>query len=237
LDPTAIGLSTTEERATGRLRIGNAEQLTAYSARPRALAGSMLSMQMHESAMNNAISQFDLDGKTFSLHDLYLQIMEKLNRKVDEVPASMPKNVVISFANRDAVRVRCDDDVVTLTLGLDKVSKGTKYKWSHLLVRARYAIESDGIQARLTRCSSIELEGKRLRTRDQIALRGVFSKLLSRSKQLELVPEKLTKNPRMSNLAVTQQIIDDGWIGLAIGPTFETGSLSQHSRPHDWTTR
>ncbi len=217
LDPTTIGLSTTEKRATSRLRVGNTSQLTAHSARPRALSDSMFSMQLHESAMNNALGQLNLNGKSLSLHDLYLHIMNRLDRKVEQVPSTMPSNVIVTFAPRDAVRVRCEDGRVTLTLAIDKLTKGTKYKWSNLLLRAHYAIESDGIQATLVRSGSIELEGKRLRTRDQIALRGVFSKLLSRNNQLKLVPDKLVANPGLSDLTVTQQIIEDGWIGLALG--------------------
>jgi hypothetical protein len=104
-----------------------------------------------------------------------------------------------------------------LTLALEKLTKGTKYKWSQLLVRSHYIIESEGVKAALVRTGSIELEGKRLRTRDQIALRGVFSKLMSRSNRMPLVPEKLVSNPGLSDLSVTQKIIEDGWIGLALG--------------------
>ena len=217
LDPTTIGLSTTEKRATSRLRVGNVSQLTAHSARPRALSDSMLSVQLHESAINNILGQLNLNSKSLSLHDLYLHIMNRLDRKVDQVPATMPSNVIITFAPRDAVRVRCEDGKVTLTLAIEKLTKGKKYKWSHLVLRAHYEIESNGIQATLVRSGSIELEGKRLRTRDQIALRGVFSKLLSRNNQLKLMPEKLVANPGLSDLTVTQQMIEDGWIGLALG--------------------
>ena len=217
LDPTTIGLSTTEKRATSRLRVGNTGQLTAHSARPRALSDSMFSMQLHESAMNNTLGQLKLNGKSLSLHDLYLHIMNRLDRKVEQVPETMPSNVIVAFAPRDAVRVRCEDGRVTLTLTIEKLTKGTKYKWNNLILRAHYAIESDGIQATLVRSGSIELEGKRLRTRDQIALRGVFSKLLSRNNQLKLIPEKLATNPGLSDLSVTQQMIEDGWIGLALG--------------------
>ena len=81
LDPTAVQLSTTEERATSRLRIGHSGQLTGYSARPRALSNSMLSMQFHESAINNGLDQLQLAGNTFSLHALYLHVNEK-NRAI-----------------------------------------------------------------------------------------------------------------------------------------------------------
>ena len=231
LDPTAVQLSTTEERVTGRLRLGHSGQITGFSARPRALSNSMLSMQFHESAINNALEQFDLAGNTFTLHDLYLHVMKKIGKRVTEVPESMPKNVVITFAAKDPIRVHCDHDMVTLSVSVKRITKGSRYKWSNLHISANYGIETEGIKAYLTRQDSIRLEGKKLRTRDQIALRGVFSKLLSRGTQISLVPEKISGNPRIADLAVNQKIIEDGWIGLAIGPQTQIQAVSHRTQP------
>ena len=231
LDPTAVQLSTTEERATSRLRIGHPGQLTGYSARPRALSNSMLSMQFHESAINNGLDQLHLAGNTFSLHALYLHVMEKIGRSVKEVPESMPKNIVVTFAAKDPIRVHCDKGAVTLIMSVQQITKGRKYKWSNLRISAEYGIETDGMKAFLTRQDSIRLEAKKLRTRDQIALRGVFSKLLSRGTQIPLVPKKIADNSRMSDLAVNQTQIEDGWIGLAIGPETQGQAVTLHTQP------
>ncbi|MEK6250175.1 MAG: hypothetical protein N2C12_18465 [Planctomycetales bacterium] len=218
VEPTAIGMSTTEQRAVSRLRLGNTQQLTAHTARPRALSNSLLSMQLHESALNNVLSQLDLDGQTINLHDLFIQISKKMDRPVTEIPESMSEKVIIGFAPRDAVRVRCEEGKLKLTIALNSISKGVKYKWSNLLVSADYEIQHDGIQASLVRSGTILLEGNRLRTRDQVILRGVFSKILSRSNRLPLVPEKLASDPQLADLQITQQVIKDGWIGIALGP-------------------
>ena len=230
LDPTAIQLSTTEQRATGRLRLGHSGQITGFSARPRALSNSMLSMQFHESAINNGLYQLELEGKTFSLHDLYLHLMKKTSRPVNEVPDSMSENVVIAFATKDPIRVYCDNGALTLTVAVRQITKGSRYKWSNLRISADYGIVTDGAKAYLTRQNSIRLEGKKLRTRDQIALRGVFSKLLSRGTQLPLVPQKISDNPRLSDLAVNQHQIEDGWIGLAIGPRHVVPSATNRTQ-------
>tara|TARA_Y100001933_G_scaffold164230_1_gene162530 strand:+ start:18640 stop:20766 length:2127 start_codon:yes stop_codon:yes gene_type:complete len=235
LDPTAIELSTTEQRATGRIRLGHAGQITGFSARPRALSNSMLSMQVHESALNNGLDQLALAGRTFSLHDLYLHLMNKTGRSAGKVPESMPDNVIIAFAAKDPIRVQCDDGVVTLVVAVRRITKGKRYKWSNLRISADYGIETEGVNAYLTRQNSIRLEGKKLRTRDQIALRGVFSKLLSRGTQIALLPQKITDNPSLDDLVVNQQRIQDGWIGLAIGPIHPGSTMT--SRPQRRTIR
>ena len=187
-------------------------------------------MQFHESAINNALYQLELEGKTFTLHDLYLHLMKKTGRTVNAVPDSMPENVVIAFATKDPIRVYCDNGALTLTVAVRQITKGSRYKWSNLRISADYGIVTDGAKAYLTRQNSIRLEGKKLRTRDQIALRGVFSKLLSRGTQLPLVPQKISDNPRLSDLAVNQHQIEDGWIGLAIGPRHVVPSATNRAQ-------
>ena len=140
----------------------------------------------------------------------------------------MPENVIIAFAAKDPIRVHCENGVVTLTVAVRKITKGKRYKWSNLRISADYGIETEGLNAFLTRQDSIRLEGKKLRTRDQIALRGVFSKLLSRGTQIPLVPQKICDNPRLSDLAVNQNRIEDGWIGLAIGPPHSGPRMTNH---------
>ena len=51
-----------------------------------------------------------------------------------------------------------------------------------------------------------------------MALRGVFSHVFSKSKPFELVPEQIVKAPKLNDAAVTQFVIDDGWVGIALGP-------------------
>jgi hypothetical protein len=157
--------------------------------------------------------------------------MEKIGRSVKEVPESMPKNIVVTFAAKDPIRVHCDKGAVTLIMSVQQITKGRKYKWSNLRISAEYGIETDGMKAFLTRQDSIRLEAKKLRTRDQIALRGVFSKLLSRGTQIPLVPKKIADNSRMSDLAVNQTQIEDGWIGLAIGPETQGQAVTLHTQP------
>ncbi len=46
----------------------------------------------------------------------------------------------------------------------------------------------------------------------------MFSKLLSKSHQLKLVPDDLADDTRLADMAITQTKIANGWIGVAMGP-------------------
>ncbi len=46
-------------------------------------------------------------------------------------------------------------------------------------------------------------------------MRVIFSKVLSLNRDLNLLNESITGDPRFQNLQITQFTIDNGWIALA----------------------
>jgi hypothetical protein len=88
--------------------------------------------------------------------------------------------------------------------------------WRDLVVRNFYVPDPSTRRAVLVRDSSVRLVGERLGVRDQIALRGIFSKIFADS-EFPLLSEQLANNPGVADLEVTQYVIRDGWIGLALG--------------------
>ena len=69
--------------------------------------------------------------------------------------------------------------------------------------------------------------GKSLRGKIEIQLRTIFGKVLARNPEFHLLDEKLVTDPRLSNLAVSQFKIEDGWIALAYSP----GSIAKKAPP------
>jgi hypothetical protein len=218
LNPTAIDLETTEQRLIVRYRVAGHEQLAAHSPRPQAPSDSLLSVQTHETAVNNLIQQLKLDGKRAELRQLYREVAEQFGIEGGEVIDELPENVTIQFADREAVRVRYEDDRVMLVLKLAELSAGRGNHWRNFEVRAYFVPQTSGPNAMLVRDGYIELLGQRLGLRDQIALRGIFTKALSRNRPLSLIPQKIARDPRLQDLRINQFVIDDGWIGVALGP-------------------
>ncbi len=52
----------------------------------------------------------------------------------------------------------------------------------------------------------------------QVVLRSVFLKIFSDKQPIQMMPESFVKNAKLDGVAVTQFVIDDGWIGAALGP-------------------
>ena len=108
-----------------------------------------------------------------------------------------------------------------------RLSKSPR-NWRNFQIRALYKPEAHGRSAQLVRDGVIQLIGPR-NMGSQLALRGIFSHALSRKAPWELIPEKIVNQPKLQNAAITQFVIDDGWIGLSLGPKPQTATRRQWS--------
>ncbi len=87
-----------------------------------------------------------------------------------------------------------------------------------LSVNAAYVPEISRLHVRLARHGSIELAGNAYHNQPEPALRGICNQILAPDRKLELVPTALADGARLAGLSVTQCVVEDGWIGLALGP-------------------
>jgi hypothetical protein len=217
LDLEPLGLSTTEERAVARVRLAGAEQLGAHTPRPRAPSDSWFSMQLHQSAMNNGLEQLDLDGRTFQLAELFKWIAVKLDRPSMAELDDLPDNVRVKFAKQDSVRLRCEDGRLEVTFAFAELTQGRK-TWRDFTVRTHYLPQAEGLSPVFVRDRTLSFGGRSVQGKAQVLLRTIFSKVLSPNRDLRLLSEKITSDPRMQDLQITQFAIEDGWIGLAYSP-------------------
>jgi hypothetical protein len=216
LEPTALELSTTEQRITGRFRMAGPNQLGAHTARPRAPGDSVLSLQVHESALNNAVAGLCLDGKTFTLRGVYEMVAARLGNPSLKAPEDLPDDVHVTFAASDPVRLRLESGRVEVKLRLARLV-AERRTWRDLTVIAYYQPQSRGLDAQFVRKDSIRLTGYRIDTRSSLALRGVFSKMFTRSRPLQLLPDQILNDRRLNDLHVHQLVVEDGWMGLSLG--------------------
>src|SRR5208282_6098981 len=137
LDPTMISAKTTDKRFEMRIRLAGPDQLGGHTPRPQAPADSLASVQIHESLLNNVLERLELDGQTFDLAGLGKRLAERLHRFQPKPVDADQEDVKITFAAKDALRVRCNDGRLEITLAIARLSKG-KTKWKDFQVRAFY---------------------------------------------------------------------------------------------------
>jgi hypothetical protein len=225
LEFVPVALSTTEDRAVARLRLASSQQLGAHTPRPQAPSDSWLSLQIHQSALNNVLEQLDLDGRSFALVDLFSWVGEKLNRNTAANRDDLPDNVHLKFAKTDAVRLRCESGRMEVIFALAELSQGRNH-WRNFSVHAFYVPQPQGLDARFVRDSTISLEGKTVKGAQPL-LRAIFSKVLSRNRDLRLLDEQFIADPRMKDLKISQFLLEDGWIGLAYSPVRAAGTVAR----------
>jgi hypothetical protein len=215
LNPVATDMMTTRERLIVRCRLAGYEQLAANTPRPRAPSDSLLSVQLHQSAVNNVIDQLELDGNEFELHDLYRYLGGRFQDDEIEVPEDIPEGVTVRFADKEAVRVHFDNGKAMLAIRIAQLKSG-RSRWEDFEVRGFYRPDSATRNADLVRDGSIQLIGEKLGLRDQFALRGIFSKVLSKNNKLPLIDQRLVEHPRLQDVRLAQFAVADGWIGVAL---------------------
>jgi hypothetical protein len=96
------------------------------------------------------------------------------------------------------------------------LSNGSRQTWNNFEVRAVYGPHAEGLHVWIVRDGYINLKGNRLSLRDQVALRGIFSKVLAQRPDIDFM-QHLSDDSRLENLEVLQYVMRDGWVGLAIG--------------------
>ena len=218
LDPTPVEMQTTDQRLIARYRLASIHQMAASTPRPQAPGDSLFSVQVHESAINNTLEQLQLEGRRLTLAELHKEIGTIIGRPDRPLPEDLPESVTVQFADEEAVRVFLAQGHAELRIRLAELSDGERHRWRNFEVHAFYRPEVDTLAANLVRDGVIHLGGSGLGFRDRIPLRGIFSKVLSRSRDLHLLGPNAVDHPALADVRVSQLVIEDGWLGMALGP-------------------
>jgi hypothetical protein len=229
LELAPIALSTDPRRIAARALLASPRQLGAFTPRPQAPADSWFSMQVHQSALNNGLERLELDGRSFELPELFQWVAKKLGRAELANLDELPENVRLKFADTDAVRLRCRDGRVEVTFALAEMEHDGS-RWRNFQVRTYYAPQADGLAPRFVRDDTIHLDGRSLQGKLELKLRAIFSRVLSKNRDLRLLDETFTGDPRVKDLQITQFDIADGWIALAYSPRRATTKVARQPK-------
>ncbi|MCY2975164.1 MAG: hypothetical protein NTW52_10920 [Planctomycetota bacterium] len=217
LNPSLTDLSTTSDRLIARYRIACDDCLGASTPRPQAPGDSLLSMQMHQSAMNNGFSQIGLSNKQWTLAELGTKIAEQLGQDPKEVVTQdVPEDVVIQFADDRPVTMEFLEGRMWLTLRIAKLSQPGRIELSDFVIRTSYVPAINGLDAALVRDGAISVDGDRLSIRERLPLRAIFARVFAARPVVPLVSPQLLSDSRAEGLAVSQIIMEDGWLAIAI---------------------
>lgn len=223
-----VEMYTSDERAVMRLQMAGEQQLSAHTPRPSAPSDSLISVQAHQSALNNALAGLGLAGRRMAATELYELFAKKVPGGAAPPPADLSARARIEFARHDAIRVAYHSGRIELILSIAELARG-RDRIRNFEVHAFYVPQIDGLQVDLVRDGTLQFSGARLRTGPRVVLHSVFGKLLHKATKVPVLAEGLEEDPRFAGLMVTQLVIDDGWLAVALGP--------EHPQRVAWRTR
>ncbi|MFG0264154.1 MAG: hypothetical protein ACF8AM_03265 [Rhodopirellula sp. JB055] len=230
LAPTVIDLETTSERLIARYRLAGDWQLAAHTPRPRAWNDSWLSLQMHQSAINNTLEQILPRGEVKTFQELYTDTFALFGKEGVALPEEVPGEAEIAFAPTRPMTIEIEDGKMWLTLRVVRLSQPGSPKLTRFIVRAAYKPEIDGLNARLVRDGHLRVSGPGMSMRQRLPIRAIFNKVLAEDRVIPLTTPKLIEHPAMQDLAVSQLELRDGWLALALSPE-EAPSVAGRARP------
>ncbi len=226
LQPTPY-MQTTADMATLRLRLHADTQLAAHTPRPREPAGTLLGLQVHQSALNNAFDRLGIGGQELALEALFTRVQERLGLE-PKLPEDLPEGVTVTFEAVEPIRVEFADGLVNVKVAIDALESGRR-DWYDVIGQVNYKPVAIGNRVLLERDGPIRIGGPGHRGRIEFALRTIFGKIFPKERPLVLLPEKLTDHPGLQDLAAVQAVSWDGWLALALAerPPLKTATQTK----------
>lgn len=223
LEPTIVDMQSTEERLIVRYRVASEMQMGANTARPIAPSDSLISVQIHQSAFNNVASQIVTGGRDWTAQELADQIADFLKQPKKQLELEQGEDVRFRFQHNNPITLDFQDGKLWLTLRFESIEQPGRLHIKNFVIHAAYNPVVNGLWAGLERDGTVSVEGPKLSSRDRLPLRTIFTKVLANQEAIPVVADWIIEDERAKGLAVSQLVLRDGWIGVAI---------SQEDSPH-----
>ncbi len=219
LDPMVVSMSTSEQRLGIRYRVASGSQMASHTPRPRAPGDSLLSMQVHQSTVNNAIESMGLGKKPWKLDQLCEKLGVAFGQSGWKLPDEAPDDITIDFASNRPAYIEMEEGRLRLTLRINSLSNKDGLSLGPLIVTSSYIPLAEGLSAELIRDGILEIKTPRgTLIRHKALLRGIFAKVFVSRPKIPLIAESWREDPRAEGLAVSQLEIRDNWLSVAISP-------------------
>jgi hypothetical protein len=224
---TTIEMKSTPERVVARLRVASSDQLGSHTPRPRALSDSLASLQLHETAMTNMAVTLGLDGQRLTGAELQKKMQEQFPKLALKDSQDIRRDTIFQFAPTNAVQVHIKDGRLELVVAFENVQLDGD-DMPNVTVHAFYTPSVDGLNAELSRDGGLGVEG-RIGAAERARLHNIFETVLPPNRKFTLVRLGDQPDLHLEGLMITQLVLEDGWVGMAIGPEV-TNRVAERSR-------
>jgi hypothetical protein len=222
-----IELTTTNERLIARLRVAGEAQLGGHTPRPRALSDSLASVQVHETALTNAAVSLGLNGERLTAPQLQARLQEKFPGLKSDSPPETREDTIFQFADQGAVLFHIESGRFEIAVRVVEFVQESR-RIRNFIVHAYYVPVVNGLSAELVREGALGIEG-RINANERARLYSVFNEVLGAERHLPVVKLQDPTDLRLAGLTISQFVLEDGWLGVAVGPD-PGGRVAEQSR-------
>ncbi|MDA1177193.1 MAG: hypothetical protein O2931_00190 [Planctomycetota bacterium] len=221
LNPKIYELESTDDRISFSCRLAAPCQVGSHTVRPLALRNSLMSLQVNESVFNNLFSQLQLAGWQGELPDFLDHIAERLgtektgHKRRAELKEEFPEGIFLALDATCPVRVVCHDEQLELRIHFAKLHV-SDHEWRDFVVRGFYRPNLEQNNADLVRDGVIRLSGRKLGIGDHVALRAIFTKVLSKDDRWPVFSQAWLRRETDPQVRVNQFVVQDGWLGISV---------------------
>jgi hypothetical protein len=235
LEPVPMQLATTQQQVVMRYRLAGRDQMAANTARPRDSGSSLMSFQLHQSAVNNMIARIGLNGNKFTIQELAKHLREVVGApQMESADPPSEQHAEFEFAHFDPIRFDFVEDRLNVTLNLKSLKIGESGKtWKNVSLTAAYHLNATGMMIDLQQDDEgTRIKGKRLRFSDKAAISTIMKVMFKQEYSLNALPAKFNERIGGQDLEVSQFVVSDGWIAVSVDDRRQANrsSLDDHER-------
>ena len=214
LEPETVQLSTSQSRIVGRYRIAGRDQMAAWQPRPTDYETDLLTVQIHQSAINNLLQRFELGGEEFNVTS-FGQRIEEITGKPYTGTAT-DADASFTFKKYDAIRVDFEDGIASVQFSFKRFQIGNGHPWKDIVIKANFNPTYMGTGIVLDRDNLFEVKSSSdLRLADQIAIRGAFTVILEPQYSFDLLPAVVREKVPALTMGIDQLSLAKGWCGVS----------------------
>lgn len=226
LEPTPMEMRSTEDRIVMQYRMAGRDQLAAGAARPLGLQRSLMSLQLHESLINNVLARIDLAGQSFTGPELTQHLVEVFGQQANAAEDSS-QNYRLVFASHDPVAVHFRNGAAIVELNIRSLQIGKGKVRKNLTVQVTFHPRVEGSRLVMVQDNGgIRLKGSRLGAGDQAVLRTIFTAMFRSTYDINLIPPGITDRLK-SEVATSQFDLSHGWLAVS----FDLAGSPQSQQP------
>ncbi len=174
--------------------------------------------------MNNGFSQLRLSDREWTLLELAQNLAVQFGQEpIASFQDDVPSDVRIRFDGERPILVEFLDGRLWLTLRFATLRQPGRIELNDFVIKVSYIPAVTELEAELILDGAPSVGGDRLSIREKLPLRAIFAKVFGARTTIPMVSPQLLQDPRVEGLAISQLILEENWLAIAI---------SEQASPH-----